>query len=148
LVFDVGVGNVGFGFSKFGLAKFHNGAKAEVVARLRQFKGEAGLFPELLGDRHAFVGAVGVLPGISNVTRDVVSKVGKLLTIGFCSKIGDLGASVVQESIENGNVNIQADGAVPVWNMVVAKGASPTTPRALMVGRQRSCSALLSFCAA
>jgi hypothetical protein len=128
LVFGVGVCDISFSFSEFGLAEFHNAPKAE-----------AGLFPKLLSDSHTFVGAVGVPPGISNVTRDVVSKIGKLLTTGCCLKIGDLGASVVQESIENGDVDIYTDAAIPVRNAVVsrwsftdhAKGRNRGTPKVM-----------------
>jgi len=44
LVFGIGVGDVGFGFSEFGLAEFDDRAETEIVAGLREVEGQAGLF--------------------------------------------------------------------------------------------------------
>ena len=123
MVFGVGVGEVGFGFLEFSLTEFDDGAEAEVVAGLREVETEAGLFAELLGDGEAFEGAVSVLPGIANVASNVVAKVGKLLAIEFGLKIGGFGAGAVERAVENGDVDIHADGAVPVGDVIIANGS-------------------------
>jgi hypothetical protein len=123
LVFGVGVLDVGFGFLEFGLGKFDDGAETKVVAGLRKVEREAGLFAELLGDGKSFKSAAGVLPGVANVTGDVVAGVEQLLAIGFGLEVGGFGARVVEESVENRDVDVDADGPIPVLNMVVADGS-------------------------
>ena len=76
LVLGIGVGDVGLGFLELGLAEFDDRAETKIVAGLRQIKSEAGLFAELLSDRKALESTVGILPGNSHVTCDVVAKVG------------------------------------------------------------------------
>ena len=76
LVFGIGIGDVGFGFLEFGLAELDDGAKTEIVARLREVKGKGSLFAELLGDGEALESAIGILPRVSNVAGNVVAEVG------------------------------------------------------------------------
>jgi hypothetical protein len=120
LEFGIGVFDVGFGFLEFGLGEFHDGAETKVVAGLRQGEREVGLFAKLLGDGEAFEGAAGVLPGVANVASDVVAGVEKFLALGFGLEIGSFGAGVVEEAVEDRNVDVHADGAVPARDVVVA----------------------------
>jgi len=83
------------------------------------------LFAQLLGDGKTLMGAVGVLPGVSNVACDVVAKAGQFLASYLRLKIGGLGTSAVEKSVENGDVDIQADGAIPVGNLAVSNGSFP-----------------------
>ncbi len=122
LVAGIGVGDVGLGFLEFGLAEFDDGAETEMVARLRKVEGEAGLFAQLLGDGKSLVGAGDVLPGSAHIARDIVSEVGKLLTIDLGLEIGGFGASVEEKSVEDRDVDIYADGAVPIRDVVVPNG--------------------------
>lgn len=123
LVCGIGVGDVSLGLLEFGLAKFDDGAETEVVAGLREVEGQARLFAKLLCDGEALIGAGGVLPGSTDVARDVVAKAGEFLAIYFGLKIGGLGARVEKKTIENGDIDIQADGAIPITDVVVANGS-------------------------
>ena len=113
LVAGIGVGDVGLGFLEFGLAEFDDGAETEMVARLCKVEGEAGLFAQLLSDGKSLVGAGDVLPGSAHIAGDIVSEVGKLLTIDLGLEIGGFGASVEEKAVEDRDVDIYADGGAP-----------------------------------
>ena len=120
LIFSIRIGDIGLGFLKFGLAEFDDGAEAEIVAGLRQVEGQSGLLAQLLSDGKALVGACRVLPGSTDVACNVIAKAGKFLTSGLNLEIGGLGARVEEKAVENRDVDIHADGAIPIGDMVVA----------------------------
>ena len=77
----------------------------------------------MLGDRKALVGAGSVLPGCTHVASDIVSEVGKLLTIDVGLEVGGFRAGVEEKPVEDRDVDIHADCAIPIGDMVVADGS-------------------------
>lgn len=120
MVPGIGVGDVGLGFLEVGLAKFNNRAETEVVTGLREVKGQASLLAEQASDGEAFVSTVGVLPGSAHVAGDVVAETGEALAIDVRLKIGGFGASAEKKTVEDRDVDIDADSAIPVGDVIVA----------------------------
>ena len=83
MVAGVGIGDLGFGLGKLGLAELDDGGEAEVVALLGEVEGETGLLAELLGDGEALVSTLGVFPGDADVARDAVAEVHEFQAGGF-----------------------------------------------------------------
>jgi len=129
LVFGIGVGDVGLAFLQFGLAELDNGAKTKIVAGLRKLQGQSGLLPELPGDGKALIGAAGILPGSAHITGDTISKVGQFLPIDLGLKVGGFGARIEQGTIEDGDVDVHPNGAVPIGDVVVPNGSLPDNPQ-------------------
>src|SRR5262249_15280980 len=71
----------------------------------------------------AFVGVLRVAPGIADITREIVAKIRETLALYFQLQVGSFGASVVGEAVEDGNVDIDPDGAVPVRDVIIADGS-------------------------
>src|SRR5277367_481829 len=65
------------------------------------------------------------MPSIANVASDVVASVQQALTLDFRLEIGGLGARVVHKTVEDGNVNVHTNRAVPARDVVVANGRLP-----------------------
>src|SRR5579864_7219253 len=123
LIGGIRIGNVRLGFLEFGLRELDDGTETQVVASLGEVESEVRLLAKLLGDGEALVSAVGVLPGDAHIARDGILKIGELLTIDIRLQVGGFGSGVVKEAVENGDVDVDADGAVPVGNVIVSDGS-------------------------
>jgi hypothetical protein len=66
-----------------------------------------------------------VLPGIANVARDIIPKIGEFLSIDFGLELGSFGASGMEKFVADRDVDVDAQRVMPVWNMAVAN-RSPT----------------------
>ena len=137
LEFRIGVLDVGFRFLQFGLREFDDRAETQVIAGFCKVEGEVSLLPELLCDGETFESAAGILPGVANVAGDVVASVQELLSMGFGLEIGSFAACVVEKTIKKWNVDVDADGAVPAFNMIVADGGLPDDAEGVDRGSHR-----------
>ena len=81
---------------------------------MREIECEVGLLAQLLRNREAFEGLVGLFPGSPHVAREVVAQVRQPLANDFCLQIRSLGTGAEEEAIEDGNVDVHADGPVPI----------------------------------
>jgi len=106
---------------KLCLTQLYDRRKSEPVTRLGEGEALIGLVEQAGSDAEPGEGGVGVQPCGLHVAHDAVPEGARLFRIRLCAQTSLLRLCRVEEAVEEGNLQVCTDGAVPGGDVVVVR---------------------------
>src|SRR5262249_14658894 len=116
------VADLGARLLELRLRELDDRGEPQLVAAAREGEGGVRLLEQLRGDLEASVGGARVQPARLDVADDLVPELQEPLARGLRPILGFLGARAEEEPVEDGDLDVDADRAVPGRDGVVAPG--------------------------
>ena len=141
----VNIADLRLGLLQLRLAEFDDRTQPQPVAGLGKIEGEVGLLEQLLGYGEAIIGGLGIEPTVTHVAGDAGHEVAQSFLRGLSPQRGFACPRAEEKAIEDRNVHVYANRAVPTGNNWIADRRIANGAERPDVGKEQVAFRLLKF---